>query len=261
MTSFGNDGDSIGSKSAALLRMQDLVETTGVPESMILRYVRNGLLPDPVEDGSNSALFHPDCVERIQFVETMQRRHGLPLTKVKRLLTLKDQGTDARHRTELFETVFGEAGGTLVGEELFCQATGLTHRQFHDLIDAQLLLPVNPGAFDQEDVALGTLYAGTLAMGLSVEDLSFYPGLGRKMVDAEMALRRRVTQCASGEVNVEHTLQLVQATRAIRTYVTDRVFQKRIAQALTFVTGEFFALNIHRLFQSQSAAGRNPEVD
>ncbi|MFH1114739.1 MAG: MerR family transcriptional regulator [Pseudomonadota bacterium] len=211
--------------------MKDLVEAGGVPKSTILHYVNEGLLPPPLKTSVNMAYYDPACVERIGFVKTMQSRHRLPLNKIKHLLTLRDQGQDVTLRTQLVQTIFGEVAGEPITEDLFCETTGLKPRQVLDLIDADLLLPLHPDAFDQEDVALGTLYAGALNRGLTVEDLAFYPELGKKIVDEEMALRRRITHHLPEEADAEQTLRLVQAARATRSYIIDRLFQKRVAAA------------------------------
>ena len=217
--------------SAVLLRMKELVDATGVPKSTVLHYVNEGLLPEPVRTSVNMAYYHPRCIERIRAIKTMQSRHRLPLSKIRHLLTLKDQGQDVTLRTELIQTIFGSDEGASLDEEAFCQVTGLARSQVHELIEAQLLLPLNPGSFDDEDVGLGTIFARGFSQGLSIQDLLFYPRLGKKIVDEEMALRRRLTHHLPDEADAARTLQLVQGARATRSYVIDRLFQKRVASS------------------------------
>lgn len=220
-----------GTDGAKLLKMKELVEATGVPKSTILHYVNEGLLPEPVKTSVNMAYYDPRCIERIGFIKVMQSRHRLPLSKIKNLLDLKDQGQDVSLRTELVQTIFGADEGTSLDEEAFCHATGLARSQVRDLIDAQLLLPLISGRFDHEDVGLGRIYAQGLTRGLNIEDLLFYPRLGKRIVDEEMALRRRLTHHLPEEADAARTLQMVQAARATRSYVIDRLFQKRVASA------------------------------
>lgn len=250
-----------GIKSDRLLCMGDLVEASGVRESTILQYMHEGLLPEPVKANGDTAWYHPDCLERIKFVKTLQSRHRLPLTKIKRLLSLKDRGHEIAGRRELMQTLFGEATGDLLGEAAFCEATGLTPRQVHALIDAQLLLPLNPGAFDEEDVSLGTIYAKTLERGITVDDLSFYARWGQRIVDEEMALSRHITRHISEKADAEQSLQFIRTSRATRSYVVDRLFQKRMAAGLTLITGEYFVLNIDRLFRKRTTADRELKDD
>ena len=78
---------------------------------------------------------------------------------------------------------------------------------------------------------MGLLYARGLGMGMEVEDLTFYPVLAKQIVDEEMALRRRLTHDLPAELDAGRTLQLVQAARATRSYVIDRIFRLRVASA------------------------------
>lgn len=200
-------------------------------KSTILHYVNEGLLPQPIKTSPNMAYYHPDCVERVRFVKAVQQDHPLSLPKIRRLLERRDQGDDLTPQLDLIRGVFGEPDGDLLGKTAFCKATGLTRQQVDDLIDANLLLPLNPGHFDAQDVAIGNVFAGGLARGLRVEDAAFYAELGKKIVDEEMAVRRRLTHHLSHEEDASLTLRMVHSARAMRGYVIDRLFQLRIAAA------------------------------
>jgi DNA-binding transcriptional MerR regulator len=212
-----------------LLKMKELVEATGAPKSTILHYVNEGLLPEPIKTSQNMAYYHPDCIERVRLIKNMQSAHRLPLSKIKGLLHWKDQGRDITIGVELLQGIFGAGEGRLVNTETFCEKTGLTSKQLKELLQAKLLLPLNPGRFDQEDIAMGIQYAGGLANGVTVEDMSFYPRLGKQIVDHEMAVRRKVTHHLTYEADAEQTLKMVQAARVTRSYVINRLFQLRVA--------------------------------
>jgi DNA-binding transcriptional MerR regulator len=213
------------------LRMRELVKATGLPKSTILFYANEGLLPEPIKTSSNMAYYHPDSIERLRFIKILQDDHRLPLSKIGRLLAWKAEGQDVTLRVELIKGVFGESQGPLMNEAAFCKATGLTRKQMKELIRARLLLPLEPGRFDREDVGMGLIYARGLAMGVKVEDMAFYPSLGKQIVSEEMTLRRRLTHDLPAELDAGLTLQLVQAARATRSYVIDRIFRLRIAAA------------------------------
>jgi len=211
------------------LRMQDLTKATGVPKSTILHYVNEGLLPEPVKTSPNMAYYDPDSVERIRFIKTMQSNHRLPLAKIKNLIRWRDEGQDVTLRTWLTQTIFGKTSGKLLDQSAYCRATGLTSDQVDDLIRAKMLLPLKSGFFDEEDVGMGTIYAGGISRGMTEDDMAFYPRLAKQIVDEEMRLRRRLTHHLPDELDAGLTLELVQAARATRTYVIDRLFQLRVA--------------------------------
>jgi DNA-binding transcriptional MerR regulator len=218
-------------RTAPGLRMRELTEATGLPKSAILHYVAQGLLPEPVRTGPNMAYYDPVCIERIQFIKTMQNRYAFPLGKIKTLLSRKDEGKDAASLIELGETIFGSADGASLDETAFCDATGLSSEQVAALTESGLLLPLEKGRYNEQDVAIGKIFAQGLAMGITASDMAFYAVAAKRIVDEEMRLRARVTAHLPEDQDAGITRRLVQSARATRNYVIDRTFQRRIAAA------------------------------
>lgn len=218
-------------RPAGSLRMKDLSEATGLPKSAILHYIAQGLLPEPVRTGTNMAYYDPGCIERVRFIKDMQSRYAFPLHKIKTLLAKKDAGIDLAPLIELNETVFVREEAPPLGREAFCAATGLTQAQVRALTVCGLLLPLERGHFDGQDVAIGKIFAQGLALGIKPSDLAFYSETARQIVDGEMLLRRRLTDHLPEDQDAGLTQQMVRAARATRSYVIDRTFQQRIAGA------------------------------
>jgi DNA-binding transcriptional MerR regulator len=211
------------------LRMKDLVEATGLPKSAILHYVAQGLLPEPVRTGPNMAYYDPVCIERVRFIKAMQGTYSFPLSKIRLLLSQKDQGKNIDPLVELSGTIFGKEDGTALGEEEFCQATGLSRDEVKKLMEAGLLLPLDTAVFTGYDVAVGKIYAGGIAMGTKLSDMTFYVEAAKQIVDGEMKLRKKLTSHLPEEQDAATTKRLVEAARSVRNYVIDRVFQRRVA--------------------------------
>lgn len=211
------------------LRMKELAEATGLPKSAILHYVAQGLLPEPVRAGPNMAYYDPVCIERIKYIKTIQSRYAFPLGKIKMILARKDQGQDVVPLIELSETIFGSAEGVPLDEAAFCDATGLSSEQIETLIENGLLLPLEPGEYNGQDVTIGRIYAQGLALGIAASDMAFYAVAAKRIVDEEMRLRARFTAHLPEDQDAGLTQRLVQAARATRNYVIDRTFQRRIA--------------------------------
>jgi DNA-binding transcriptional MerR regulator len=212
------------------LRMNELVEATGVPKSTILHYLHQGLLPEPIKTSPNMAYYDPKCVNRIRFIQHAQRRHRLSLSEIKRMLEIKGEDADLSIHLELKDMIFGESKeDALLDKEAFCRATGLTEKQVGQLLQARLLMPLVEDRFDQEDVSMGSMYARGWARGLRIEDITYYVDLGEKIVDHEMALRRRLTHHLPYDQDAALTLEMVKNARMSRAYIIDRLFQHRVA--------------------------------
>ncbi len=213
------------------LRMKELMSATGLPKSTLLYYVEEGLLPPPAKTSPNMAYYDPACVERAGYIRHLQAQHRLPLGKIKVILAARDRGEDPEALIALGQEVFGEEQGPLLGKEEFRRQSGLSRQTLEEFQAAGLLLPLEAGRYDQRDLAMGRLLAKAQERGVGPGDLAFYHDLGQRIVDAEMALRNRLTRDLPFTVDAEMTLALTQAARATRAYVIDRLFQHRVAAA------------------------------
>jgi DNA-binding transcriptional MerR regulator len=217
-------------RSPAGLKMNALASATGVPKSTILYYLSQGLLPEPHKTSRNMAYYDPACVERIKLIQQMQERQRLTLSEIKRCLDDTERGAELGVYLELNEEVFGSLEPRrLLDAQAFCRETGLNAGQLEDLLQAQLLLPLEGGRFDAEDVGMGRMYLGAFNFGIRVTDLSYYAELGKKIVDREMALRSRMTGSLPYQKDAAATIQMVKNARICRAYVIDRLFQHRVA--------------------------------
>jgi DNA-binding transcriptional MerR regulator len=220
-----------GSKTASQqgLKMQDLVAATGVPKSTILHYLNEGLLPEPVKTSRNMAYYSPACVERITFIKVMQGKYRLSLAIVKQLLQDGKVGPELEPLLELRSVIFGRPEDQgLLDLEAFCQVTGLLAPEVEALQGAGLLLSLQPDRFDAEDLVIGRLLKRLRELGLTPAEASFYPRLAQEIVDCEMAIRDRLVKGLSLEDNATLTLELTQGARALRPYIIDRMFQRRV---------------------------------
>ncbi len=212
------------------LRMNELVETSGVPKSTILHYLNQGLLPEPQKTSPNMAYYDPSCIERIQYIQHLQRRHRLSLSEIKQMMDRKGQPLDFSIFSELDTIIFGRVqNGQLLNASEFCAATGLSRKQLRNLLEAKLLLPLEEDRFDPQDIGMGKMYAAVSAFGLNSTDMADYVALCEKIVDYEMAVRKRFTHHLPYDQDATLTIELVKSARMMRAYLIDRLFQRRVA--------------------------------
>lgn len=212
------------------LRMKKLVEATGVPKSTILHYLNQGLLPQPQKTSPNMAYYAPACIDRIQYIQHLQHRHRLSLSEIKQMLADKADNFDFSIFSELDTIIFGQTQpNRLLDASEFCSNTGLNREQLSDLIQAKMLLPLKEGLFDPQDIGMGKMYAVVSAFGLSTGDMTEYVELCEKIVDHEMAIRRRLTHHLPYNEDAMLTIELVKSARMMRAYILERLFQRRVA--------------------------------
>ncbi|HEX9022785.1 MAG TPA: MerR family transcriptional regulator [Geobacteraceae bacterium] len=211
------------------LRMKELSAATGLPRSAILHYVAGGLLPEPVRTGPNMAYYDPACIEKISFIRAMQEKYAFPLSKIKMLLARREEGADVAPLVELSATIFGSAESPHLSEREFRRATGLKPGEVHRLIGSGLLIPLEKGEFNQQDVELCGIYARCFALGAGVDDFLFYADAAKMIVDNEMRLRSKLTAHLPDDQDAELSGKMVQGARFLRKYMIERTFQRRVA--------------------------------
>ncbi len=215
------------------LRMRELTQATALPKSTILHYISRGLLPEPVRTGRNTAFYDPACVERAKYIKSIQGTYAFPLEKIKKLLASKDQGKDPTSLLELNALVFGTSEGETFDEAALRRATGLTRKQVSELLKAHLLMPLDKDIFRGDDIVAARAYAGAFSLGLKVSDLTFYASIAKELVDQEMHLRQRIAGSMPDDQDTRITIDLTRGARTLRSYVINRAFQHRVAQATT----------------------------
>jgi len=214
-----------------MLRMKDLVDATGLPKSTILHYLHQGLLPEPERTSPNMAYYDPQCIQRIRFIQHMQRHHRLALAEIKEILKTREAEGDLSMRVELNELIFGGADpDAITSREAFCRETGLSREQLDSLLKVRLILPLQKDRFDAQDISMGRMFARGFARGLKMEDALYYVELGEQIVDHEMALRRRMTHHLPLDQDAAVTMEMVKNARMCRAYILDRLFQDRVAR-------------------------------
>jgi len=88
-TDHSTRGPSVAAAAAApdgYLRMRDLVRESGLPRETIHFYKLQGLLPDPIKTGRNTALYTPAHLERLRHIRELQERQFLPLKAIRAIL-------------------------------------------------------------------------------------------------------------------------------------------------------------------------------
>jgi len=212
------------------LKMNELAAAAGVPKSTILYYIGQGLLPQPRKTSPNMAYYEPACVERIKLIQQMQQRHRLTLSEIKQCLEDDNRRSELGGELERNEEIFGPGGPRrLLDAEAFIRETGLNAGQLGELQQARLLLPLEEGRFDAEDVSMGRMYLGAFNFGIRARDLSYYADVGEKIVDQEMVLRNQMTDHLAYPQDAAATTHMVRNARMCRAYVIDRLFQHRVA--------------------------------
>ena len=205
------------------LKMKELVEASGTPWSTIQHYIKEGVLPAPLKTSPNMAYYHPDFVERLNIIKSLQAEHGFSLSVIKRLMQERDMGLDLGPLIELRKLLFTPAPSRRLPAREFLKITGLSRDELETCLELGLLAPLEPNRFDEEDVAAGIIYHQFAGLGLPLENLSFYRSMLTEVVVQEMRMRERLTEAMPYHEDAEVTAELTRGGRGILSYLHYRI--------------------------------------
>lgn len=215
-------------RSDTWLKMKELTLATGLPKSTIHFYAQEGLMPPPVKTSPNMAYYHPSCVERLLFIKEIQAVRELPLKAIKRLLKEKEEGREIAPMLELQDVLFGQRDRRRVNAPGFRSETGLTNSQMKMVSAAGIILPLEDGRYDHEDLEIGKLLRKAFDLGLNPDELTFINDLGQPIIDKQMAYRYAYTKDLSFEEDAVLTKEVAILVWAITPYVLRRILQRRL---------------------------------
>lgn len=211
-----------------LIKMKDLVSATGVSKATILYYINEGLLPKPVKTNPNVSYYPESFIEKIGFIKQLQNKHRLRLAQIKAVLKEQEKGHEVTPLIELNEVVFGKKEEVNYSFKEFAKQAGLKVQDVKKAIELNLLNPKSEAEFDAEDLAMARMLKRSIELGLTLDELDFYPKLAAEIVEKEIEIRKKLINKKSFEDIMAITLEITGIARSFRGYVIDRIFQEKV---------------------------------
>ncbi|MBW2544722.1 MAG: MerR family transcriptional regulator [Deltaproteobacteria bacterium] len=215
------------------MKIGEIAKLSGVQPSTIRYYVRQGLLPEPNKVNKSMAYYDKSCVEKVQAIRYLQEKRYFPLSIIKNVIRRMDEEGMSLEEAEVIEAVVFGTANNLVDRKTFLERTGLTLADYQEAERVGLLMPFvkekGRVLFNEEDIRFGRdLLKKIRELGLEFRDLEFYVRLGRKIVEHEAELRKRVVKGKSREENTRFTLEVAKRADIMHSYIMRRLFQRNI---------------------------------
>ena len=220
------------------LKIGEIAKRSRVPASTIRYYVSEGLLPRPEKVNEKMAYYDEACIDRLRAIQELKGKRYFPLYLIKNILRRMDEGLSLLEAETVENAVFNLddlTGHGLLDRQAFLETTGLTETQLRKAEKLGVLIPLTNGTdkplYNDEDVRIGRDGIRQLiGLGMDQDELSFWVELGKKIVEKEMALRRKIVAGKSTRENILITTELTRIGEFYRGYILKRLFQKQVQQ-------------------------------
>jgi len=221
------------------VKISELERITGVPQSTIRYYVKEGLLPQPTKVNKSMAYYDESCVERIALVRELQEKRYYPLSVIKNIISRMDNGISLPSLLSLEDAIFRprtEGEQRLMSRQEFLAATGIEKTLLDSAEKLKILVPYNQGGpkpYNQEDVLFAkSLMRGSKELGIDIRDMTFYIEHGEKIVEEELKLRKKIVAGKTKNENIRITVTLSEQADELRGYILRRLFQSRVKEMM-----------------------------
>ena len=218
------------------LKIGEIAKRSRVPASTIRYYVSEGLLPRPEKVNEKMAYYDEACIDRLRAIQELKGKRYFPLYLIKNILRRMDEAdlTGGNRENAVFN-LDDLTGHGLLDRQAFLETTGLTETQLRKAEKLGVLIPLTTGTdkplYNDEDVRIGRDGIRQLiGLGMDQDELSFWVELGKKIVEKEMALRRKIVAGKSTRENILITTELTRIGEFYRGYILKRLFQKQVQQ-------------------------------
>jgi DNA-binding transcriptional MerR regulator len=220
------------------LKIGEIAKRSGVRPSTIRYYVGEGLLPKPEKANEKMAYYDEACIDRLRAIQDLKGKRYFPLYLIKNILRRMDEGLSLPEAETIENAVFRSGEHTVNGlltQAAFLAATGLSEKELAQARRLGILVPFTTEGdktlYDQEDVRAGRDGIKKISeLGMKLQDLAFWVELGRKIVEKEMALRRKMVAGKSTRENIAITAELTRVGDFYRDYILRRLLQKQVEQ-------------------------------
>lgn len=221
------------------VKISELERITGVPQSTIRYYVKEGLLPQPTKVNKSMSYYDESCVDRIALVRELQEKRYYPLSVIKNIISRINNGISLPSLLSLEDAIFRprtEGQQRLMSRQEFVAATGIDKSLLDTAERLKILVPYNRGAakpYNQEDVLFAkSLMRGSKELGIDIRDMTFYIEYGEKIVEEELRLRKKIVAGKSKNENIKITVTLSEQADELRGYILRRLFQSRVKEMM-----------------------------
>ena len=218
-----------------LMKMAELVATTGVSKQTIHFYLREGLLSPPVQTGRNIAYYDDRHIQEIRTIKDLQEKHYYPLSLIKMIMEGRRQGKDigGDDHLETFDDMFAKSSegseSRLTYREL-SDASGLGPEVLDKLAEAGLIgIGAGDSLFTSYDLDLARALKKIVDLGLAGDDLLIYRDY--------LSLMRREVQLAHDRIITNPVRQphpplaeIGQALNQLKILLTKQAFREMLME-------------------------------
>ncbi|MBW1892318.1 MAG: MerR family transcriptional regulator [Deltaproteobacteria bacterium] len=194
--------------NAKMMRMKALSAAADVPRGTIQFYIKEGLIPKPIKQSSNSAFYTEEHLNDILLIKELQSKRFLPLSVIKEVmmggtgkLSVNEIKTLIELDGKLFSNINENPNLKPVTAKQLSKQTGISLEDIEIMEKLGILTPIKKGRkklFNEDDIRIAEcrvklIQAGlTPELGFHINIVKIYKELIKKLVERESKILIRL---------------------------------------------------------------------
>ncbi len=175
------------------------------------------------------------CIEKIHAILFLKENRHYPLTVIRNILKKMDQGLTLENAEAVENSVYGEKSEdkkNLLDRKEFLKITGITASELKEAEKYNFIMPFfqdgEKKMYDQEDIRFARdVLKNILDKGLKSEDFQFYIDYGKKIINHEDSIRKKITKGKITSDKINMTVELSKTVEYTRNYIFRRLLQRK----------------------------------
>lgn len=235
-----------------MMRMRELTTAAGVPKGTIQFYIKEGLIPKPIKQSSNSAFYTEEHLNSILLIKELQTKRFLPLSVIKEImmggsgkLSVNEIKTLIELDGKLYSNINENPEFEPVTEKQLSKQTGITAEDIEVMEKLGVFTPIWKGRkklFDEEDIRLAECRVKLIQSGLTPE-LGFHASIAKiykeliaKLVEKESKI---LLPLLTGKLEVEEIARILETITPIINTMLGIMHKKEILSTTKRYRSEF----------------------
>ncbi|KIM09625.1 MAG: hypothetical protein KU38_08775 [Sulfurovum sp. FS08-3] len=186
------------------LKMNKLVELSGVPKATILYYIKEGILPQPDKPKPNLHLYDEETLERLDFIKYLQKNFNCTINEIKTVLENQKIHNTSNYEALLdaIEIVMGNRDQTHYTKEEAARYLGMEESFLDELLDEGIVF-MRDGVLSQKELEIVQIVMEYHSLNLDIELFKTYAHHARELATLEVAMSQKLLNKESKKATIK----------------------------------------------------------
>ena len=225
----------------SMMRMRELTAAAGVPKGTIQHYIKEGLIPRPIKQSSNSAFYTQDHLNSILLIKELQTKRFLPLSVIKEImmggsgkLSVNEIKTLVELDGKIFSNIEESPELKPITSKQLSKQTGISPEDIELMERLGVLTPVQEGKnklFNEDDIRIAECRVKLIQAGLKPE-MGFHASIAKiykKLIEELVEKESRILlPLLAGKLEVEEIARILDNVTPIINTMISLMHKKEI---------------------------------